>query len=212
MQNTIEYQLDSVVITKKPNSEISTFSTNEITKLQENNPKIVKIVPIFSFPKVTFTYGDKTEFDSSVDYIDESDFFKNRFIFDNKILVGRNIQNKDEVIISKSLATKFNIEKPNNQKISVSSFRNTAVDLKVVGISSLSTLDRLNFSFLHHKFFELAKPVQKNSSPPNENLDNNKPEKIDPWVLKLYFNIDDDLATNIENFAKNNKEFETNHL
>ncbi|MHA0314641.1 ATP-binding cassette domain-containing protein [Mesomycoplasma ovipneumoniae] len=208
LQNTIEYQLDSVVITKKSNAEINTFSTNEITKLQENNPKIVKIVPIFNFPKVTFTYGDKVEFDSSVDYIDESDFFKNRFIFDNKNLVGRNIQNKDEVIISKSLATKFNIEKPNNQKISVSSFRNTAVDLKVVGISSLSTLDRLNFSFLHHKFFELAKPVQKNSGPPNENLDNNKPEKIDPWVLKLYFNIDDDLANNIENFAKNNKEFE----
>ncbi|MDW2926428.1 ABC transporter ATP-binding protein [Mesomycoplasma ovipneumoniae] len=207
LQNTIEYQLDSVVITKKSNAEINTFSTNEITKLQENNPKIVKIVPIFNFPKVTFTYGDKVEFDSSVDYIDESDFFKNRFIFDNKNLVGRNIQNKDEVIISKSLATKFNIEQPNNQKISVSSFRNTAVDLKVVGISSLSTLDRLNFSFLHHKFFELAKPVQKMSGP-NENLDNNKPEKIDPWVLKLYFNIDDDLATNIENFAKNNKEFE----
>ncbi|WHF53601.1 ABC transporter ATP-binding protein [Mesomycoplasma ovipneumoniae] len=209
LQNTIEYQLDSVVITKKPNAEINTFSTNEITKLQEDNPKIVKIVPIFTFPKVTFTYGDKVEFDSSVDYIDESDFFKKRFIFDNKNLVGRNIQNKDEVIISKSLATKFNIEKPNNQKISVSSFRNTAVDLKVVGISSLSTLDRLNFSFLHHKFFESAKPVQKNSGPPNENLDNNKPEKIDPWVLKLYFKIDDDLANNIENFAKNNKEFET---
>ncbi|MDW2920289.1 ABC transporter ATP-binding protein [Mesomycoplasma ovipneumoniae] len=207
LQNTIEYQLDSVVITKKSNAEINTFSTNEITKLKEDNPKIVKIVPIFSFPKVTFTYGDKVEFDSSVDYIDESDFFKNRFIFDNKTLVGRNIQNKDEVIISKSLATKFNIEQPNNQKISVSSFRNTAVDLKVVGISSLSTLDRLNFSFLHHKFFELAKPVQRNNGP-NENLDNNKPEKIDPWVLKLYFNIDDDLANNIENFAKNNKEFE----
>ncbi|MDW2931139.1 ABC transporter ATP-binding protein [Mesomycoplasma ovipneumoniae] len=208
LQNTIEYQLDSVVITKKSNAETNTFSTDEITKLQKDNPKIVKIVPIFNFPKVTFTYGDKTEFDSSVDYIDESDFFKKRFIFDNKTLVGRNIQNKDEVIISKSLATKFNIEKPNNQKISVLSFRNTVVDLKVVGISSLSTLDRLNFSFLHHKFFELAKPVQKNSSPPNENLDNNKPEKIDPWVLKLYFNIDDDLANNIENFAKNNKEFE----
>ncbi|MDW2918659.1 ABC transporter ATP-binding protein [Mesomycoplasma ovipneumoniae] len=207
LQNTIEYQLDSVVITKKSNAEINTFSTNEITKLKEDNPKIVKIVPIFSFPKVTFTYGDKVQFDSSVDYIDESDFFKNRFIFDNKTLVGRNIQNKDEVIISKSLATKFNIEQPNNQKISVSSFRNTAVDLKVVGISSLSTLDRLNFSFLHHKFFELAKPVQRNNGP-NENLDNNKPEKIDPWVLKLYFNIDDDLANNIENFAKNNKEFE----
>ncbi|MHA0298031.1 ATP-binding cassette domain-containing protein [Mesomycoplasma ovipneumoniae] len=207
LQNTIEYQLDSVVITKKSNAEINTFSTDEITKIQENNTKIVKIVPIFSFPKVTFTYGDKVEFDSSVDYIDESDFFKKRFIFDNKNLVGRNIQNKDEVIISKSLATKFNIEQPNNQKISVSSFRNTAVDLKVVGISSLSTLDRLNFSFLHHKFFELAKPVQKNNGP-NENLDNNKPEKIDPWVLKLYFNIDDDLANNIENFAKNNKEFE----
>ncbi|WP_425183385.1 ATP-binding cassette domain-containing protein [Mesomycoplasma ovipneumoniae] len=207
LQNTIEYQLDSVVITKKPNGETSTFSTNEITKLQENNPKIVKIVPIFTFPKVTFTYGDKTEFDSSVDYIDESDFFKKRFIFDNKNLVGRNIQNKDEVIISKSLATKFNIEQPNNQKISVSSFRNTTVDLKVVGISSLSTLDRLNFSFLHHKFFELAKPVQKNNGS-NENLNNNKPEKIDPWVLKLYFKIDDDLANNIENFAKNNKEFE----
>ncbi|MHA0312034.1 ATP-binding cassette domain-containing protein [Mesomycoplasma ovipneumoniae] len=207
LQNTIEYQLDSVVITKKSNAEISTFSTDQITKLQEDNPKIVKIVPIFNFPKVTFTYGDKTEFDSSVDYIDESDFFKKRFIFDNKTLVGRNIQNKDEVIISKSLATKFNIEKPNNQKISVLSFRNTVVDLKVVGISSLSTLDRLNFSFLHHKFFELAKPVQKNNGP-NENLDNNKPEKIDPWVLKLYFNIDDDLANNIENFAKNNKEFE----
>ncbi|MDW2923196.1 ABC transporter ATP-binding protein [Mesomycoplasma ovipneumoniae] len=207
LQNTIEYQLDSVVITKKSNAEINTFSTNEITKLQEDNPKIVKIVPIFTFPKVTFTYGDKVEFDSSVDYIDESDFFKKRFIFDNKNLVGRNIQNKDEVIISKSLATKFNIEQPNNQKISVTSFRNTAVDLKVVGISSLATLDRLNFSFLHHKFFELAKPVQRNNGP-NENLDNNKPEKIDPWVLKLYFNIDDDLANNIENFAKNNKEFE----
>ncbi|MDW2910031.1 ABC transporter ATP-binding protein [Mesomycoplasma ovipneumoniae] len=207
LQNTIEYQLDSVVITKKSNAEISTFSTDQITKLQEDNPKIVKIVPIFTFPKVTFTYGDKVEFDSSVDYIDESDFFKKRFIFDNKNLVGRNIQNKDEVIISKSLATKFNIEQPNNQKISVSSFRNTAVDLKVVGISSLSTLDRLNFSFLHHKFFELAKPVQKMNGP-NENLDNNMPEKIDPWVLKLYFKIDDDLANNIENFAKNNKEFE----
>ncbi|MDW2852574.1 ABC transporter ATP-binding protein [Mesomycoplasma ovipneumoniae] len=207
LQKTIEYQLDSVVVSKKPNGEISTFSTDEITKLKEDNPKIVKIVPFFYFPKVTFTYGDKTEFDSSVDYIDESDFFKNRFIFDNKTLVGRNIQNKDEIIISKSLATKFNIEEPNNQKISVTSFRNTAVDLKVVGISNLATLDSLNFSFLHHKFFELAKPVQKTSEP-NENLDNDKPEKIDPWILKLYFNIDDDLANNIENFTKNNKEFE----
>ncbi|MDW2833933.1 ABC transporter ATP-binding protein [Mesomycoplasma ovipneumoniae] len=208
LQNTIEYQLDSVVVSKKPNGKISTFSADEITKLKEDNPKIVKIVPFFNFPKVTFTYGDKTEFDSSVDYIDESDFFKNRFIFDNKNLVGRNIQNKDEIIISKSLATKFNIEEPNNQKISVTSFRNTAVDLKVVGISNLATLDSLNFSFLHHKFFELAKPVQKNSGQPNENLDNDKPEKIDPWILKLYFNIDDDLANNIENFTKNNKEFE----
>ncbi|WP_341501031.1 ABC transporter ATP-binding protein [Mesomycoplasma ovipneumoniae] len=208
LQKTIEYQLDSVLVSKKPNGEIATFSADEITKLKEDNPKIVKIVPFFYFPKVTFTYGDKTEFDSSVDYIDESDFFKNRFIFDNKNLVGKNIQNKDEIIISKSLATKFNIEEPNNQKISVTSFRNTAVDLKVVGISNLATLDSLNFSFLHHKFFELAKPVQKNSGQPNENLDNNKPEKIDPWILKLYFNIDDDLANNIENFTKNNKEFE----
>ncbi|WP_341491521.1 ABC transporter ATP-binding protein [Mesomycoplasma ovipneumoniae] len=208
LQKTIEYQLDSVVVSKKPNGEIATFSTDEITKLKEDNPKIVKIVTFFYLPKVNFTYGDKTEFDSSVDYIDESDFFKNRFIFDNKNLVGRNIQNKDEIIISKSLATKFNIEEPNNQKISVSSFRNIAVDLKVVGISNLATLDSLNFSFLHHKFFELAKPVQKNSGQPNENLDNNKPEKIDPWILKLYFNIDDDLANNIENFTKNNKEFE----
>ncbi|MXR11006.1 ABC transporter ATP-binding protein [Mycoplasma hyopneumoniae] len=207
LQKTIEYQLDSVVINKKPNGKIGTFSTDEITKLKENNPKIVKIVPFFNFPKVTFSYGDKIEFDSSVDYIDESDFFKNRFIFENKNLVGRNIQNKDEIIISKSLATKFNIKEPSNQKITVSTLRKTVVDLKVVGISSLTTLNRLNFSFLHHKFNELGKPVQKKNGT-NENLNNNKPEKIDPSILKLYFNIDDDLANNIENFAKNNKEFE----
>ncbi|QBY87628.1 ABC transporter ATP-binding protein [Mesomycoplasma hyopneumoniae] len=208
LQKTIEYQLDSVVINKKPNGKIGTFSTDEITKIKENNPKIVKIVPFFNFPKVTFSYDDKIEFDSSVDYIDESDFFKNRFIFENKNLVGRNIQNKDEIIISKSLATKFNIKEPNNQKITVSTLRKTVVDLKVVGISSLTTLNRLNFSFLHHKFNELGKPVQKKNGT-NENLNNNKPEKIDPSILKLYFNIDDDLANNIENFAKNNKEFET---
>ncbi|MXR33687.1 ABC transporter ATP-binding protein [Mesomycoplasma hyopneumoniae] len=207
LQKTIEYQLDSVVINKKPNGKIGTFSTDEITKLKENNPKIVKIVPFFNFPKVTFSYGDKIEFDSSVDYIDESDFFKDRFIFENKNLVGRNIQNKDEIIISKSLATKFNIKEPSNQKITVSTLRKTVVDLKVVGISSLTTLNRLNFSFLHHKFNELGKPVQKKNGT-NENLNNNKPEKIEPSILKLYFNIDDDLAINIENFAKNNKEFE----
>ncbi|ASU14485.1 hypothetical protein CIB43_00594 [Mesomycoplasma hyopneumoniae] len=122
-------------------------------------------------------------------------------------MVGRNIQNKDEIIISKSLATKFNIKEPSNQKITVSTLRKTVVDLKVVGISSLTTLNRLNFSFLHHKFNELGKPVQKKNGT-NENLSNNKPEKIEPSILKLYFNIDDDLANNIENFAKNNKEFE----
>ncbi|XBE80075.1 ABC transporter ATP-binding protein [Mesomycoplasma hyopneumoniae] len=80
-----EYQLDSVLVSKKSERNLTTFTDNEINNLREKNKTIKKITPFFTLPSLSFEYNDKRMLGAPIDYIDESEFFKNRFNFDQKI-------------------------------------------------------------------------------------------------------------------------------
>ncbi|UVO15032.1 ATP-binding cassette domain-containing protein [Mesomycoplasma ovipneumoniae] len=200
-----ELQLDSVLISKKSERDVATFTDNDINNLKEKNKTIKKIIPFFTFPSLGFEYNDKRKLGAHIDYIDESEFFKNRFNFDQKNLIGRNIENIDEIIISKEAATELDIKEPKEQEIAVLTGPKDKKTLKVVGINNLLNAKNLNLSFLHHKFGEeIELQSSKNREPENSQASQTK--KIEPIILRLYFE-NDNLENNINNFIENNKEY-----
>lgn len=200
-----ELQLDSALISKKSETNLITFTDNDINNLREKNKTIKKIIPFFTFPSLAFEYNDKRKLGAHIDYIDESEFFKNRFNFDQKNLIGRNIENTDEIIISKEAATELDIKEPKGQEIAVLTGAKDKKTLKVVGINNLVNAKKLNLSFLHHKFGEdIELQSSKNKEP--ENPQTSQGKKIEPIILRLYFE-NDNLENNIDNFIENNKEY-----
>ncbi|WP_069098020.1 ATP-binding cassette domain-containing protein [Mesomycoplasma ovipneumoniae] len=200
-----ELQLDSVLISKKSETNLATFTDNDINNLSEKNKTIKKIIPFFTFPSLGFEYNGKRKLGAHIDYIDESEFFKNRFNFDQKNLIGRNIQNIDEIIISKEAATELDIKEPKGQEIAVLTGPKDKKTLKVVGINNLLNAKKLNLSFLHHKFGkDIELQSSKNREPDNSQTSQTK--KIEPIILRLYFDTDN-LENNIDNFIENNKEY-----
>ncbi|MDW2924861.1 ATP-binding cassette domain-containing protein [Mesomycoplasma ovipneumoniae] len=197
-----ELQLDSVLISKKSERDVATFTDNDINNLREKNKTIKKITPFFTYPSLSFEYNGKRKLGADIDYIDESEFFKNRFNFDQKNLIGRNIEKLDEVIISKEVATELDIKKPKEQEIAVLTGAKDIKRLKVVGINNLLNAKKLNLTFLHHKFGEhIESQRSKNREPDNSQTSQTK--KIEPIILRLYFE-NDNLENNIDNFIKNN--------
>nr|WP_240533398.1 ABC transporter permease [Mesomycoplasma ovipneumoniae] len=200
-----ELQLDSVLISKKSERDVATFTDNEINNLREKNKTIKKITPFFTFPSLGFEYNDKRKLGAPIDYIDESEFFKNRFNFDQKNLIGRNIEKLDEVIISKEVAAELDIKEPKEQEIAVLTGPKDKKTLKVVGINNLVNAKKLNLTFLHHKFGEdIELQRSKNKNPANSQA--SQTQKIEPIILRLYFE-NDNLENNIDNFTENNKEY-----
>ncbi|WNM15187.1 ATP-binding cassette domain-containing protein [Mesomycoplasma ovipneumoniae] len=200
-----ELQLDSVLISKKSETNLTTFTDNDINNLSEKNKTIKKIIPFFTFPSLGFEYNDKRKLGAHIDYIDESEFFKNRFNFDQKNLIGRNIENIDEIIISKEAATELDIKEPKGQEIAVLTGSKDKKTLKVVGINNLVNAKKLNLSFLHHKFGKgIELQISENREPDNSQTSQTK--KIEPIILRLYFE-NDNLEKNIDNFIENNKEY-----
>ncbi|MDW2920305.1 ABC transporter permease, partial [Mesomycoplasma ovipneumoniae] len=132
-------------------------------------------------------------------------FFKNRFNFDQKNLIGRNIENIDEIIISKEVATELDIKEPKEQEIAVLTGPKDKKTLKVVGINNLLNAKNLNLSFLHHKFGEDIE-LQKSKNREPDNSQTSQTNKIEPIILRLYFE-NDNLENNIDNFIENNKEY-----
>ncbi|MHA0261338.1 ABC transporter ATP-binding protein/permease [Mesomycoplasma ovipneumoniae] len=201
-----ELQLDSVLISKKSERDVAAFTDNEINNLREKNKTIRKITPFFTLPSLGFEYNGKRKLGAPIDYIDESEFFKNRFNFDQKNLIGRNIEKSDEVIISKEVATQLDIKEPKEQEIAVLTAAKDIKRLKVVGINNLVNAKKLNLTFLHHKFGEdIELQRSKNREPDNSQTSQTK--KIEPIILRLYFE-NDNLENNIDNFIKNNKEYQ----
>ncbi len=205
-----EYQLDSVLISKKSETNLTTFTDNDINNLREKNKTIKKITPFFTYPSLSFEYNGKRKLGADIDYIDESEFFKNRFNFDQKNLIGRNIENIDEIIISKEAATELDIKEPKGQEIAVLTGTKDKKTLKVVGINNLVNAKKLNLSFLHYKFGEdIELQSSKNREPDNPQTSQTK--KIEPIILRLYFE-NDNLENNIDNFIENNKEYAIDSL
>ncbi|CNS04534.1 Uncharacterised protein [Salmonella enterica subsp. enterica serovar Typhimurium str. DT104] len=185
---------------------MTTFTDNEINNLREKNKTIKKITPFFTLPSLSFEYNDKRRLGAPIDYIDESEFFKNRFNFDQRNLIGRNIENIDEVIISKELATQFDIKEPKEQEIAVLTGPKDKKTLKVVGINNLVNAKKLNLTFLHHKFGEDIE-LQKSKNRKPDNSQASQIKKIEPIILRLYFE-NNNLENNIDNFIKNNKDYQ----
>ncbi|WP_337895653.1 ATP-binding cassette domain-containing protein [Mesomycoplasma ovipneumoniae] len=197
-----ELQLDSVLISKKSTNDLITFTDNDINNLREKNKTIKKITPFFTYPSLSFEYNGKRKLGADIDYIDESEFFKNRFNFDQKNLIGRNIEKLDEVIISKEVATELDIKEPKEQEIAVLTAAKDIKRLKVVGINNLLNAKKLNLTFLHHKFGEDIE-LQRSKSREPDNSQSSQDKKIEPIILRLYFE-NDNLENNIDNFIKNN--------
>ncbi|WP_337903777.1 ATP-binding cassette domain-containing protein [Mesomycoplasma ovipneumoniae] len=197
-----ELQLDSVLISKKSETNLTTFTDNDINNLREKNKTIKKITPFFTYPSLSFEYNGKRKLGADIDYIDESEFFKNRFNFDQKNLIGRNIEKLDEVIISKEVATELDIKEPKEQEIAVLTGAKDIKRLKVVGINNLLNAKKLNLTFLHHKFGEEIE-LQKSKNREPDNSQTSQTKKIEPIILRLYFE-NDNLENNINNFIENN--------
>ncbi|QEA02590.1 ABC transporter ATP-binding protein [Mesomycoplasma hyopneumoniae] len=157
-QRIHQYNLDSFEVKKRG---ISPFFDGEIEKFNTKKDIVNKIIPVYSTQNFAFTYNNKGKEliseKNTIELIDQSDFFKNRFKFDNKNLQGNFIQNENEIIISNSVVTKLKITDPIGKKIKIKAIRNSNVDkiptifeVAIVGISySTNVLGRIP-SFLHY--------------------------------------------------------------
>ncbi|MXR44418.1 ATP-binding cassette domain-containing protein [Mycoplasma hyopneumoniae] len=157
-QRIHQYNLDSFEVKKRG---ISPFFDGEIEKFNTKKDIVNKIIPVYSTQNFAFTYNNKGKEliseKNTIELIDQSDFFKNRFKFDNKNLQGNFIQNENEIIISNSVVTKLKITDPIGKKIKIKAIRNSNVDkiptifeVAIVGINySTNVLGRIP-SFLHY--------------------------------------------------------------
>ncbi|WP_462097540.1 ABC transporter ATP-binding protein/permease [Mesomycoplasma hyopneumoniae] len=157
-QRIHQYNLDSFEVKKRG---ISPFFDGEIEKFNTKKDIVNKIIPVYSTQNFAFTYNNKGKEliseKNTIELIDQSDFFKNRFKFDDKNLQGNFIQNENEIIISNSVVTKLKITDPIGKKIKIKAIRNSNVDkiptifeVAIVGINySTNVLGRIP-SFLHY--------------------------------------------------------------
>ncbi|ADQ90568.1 ABC transporter ATP-binding protein [Mesomycoplasma hyopneumoniae] len=165
-QRIHQYNLDSFEVKKRG---ISPFFDGEIEKFNTKKDIVNKIIPVYSTQNFAFTYNNKGKEliseKNTIELIDQSDFFKNRFKFDDKNLQGNFIQNENEIIISNSVVTKLKITDPIGKKIKIKAIRNSNVDeiptifeVTIVGINySTNVLGRIP-SFLH---YNLAKKINE---------------------------------------------------
>ncbi|WP_406823208.1 ATP-binding cassette domain-containing protein [Mesomycoplasma hyopneumoniae] len=166
-EKIFQEHLDSVLIRK--NSNYDKFENDEINKIEKSSNKIVKILPLYSAPTMLFSYNNNQPKNSSVDFVDESEFFSKRFKIGTNDLQGRFIKNENEIIISAALASELEIKDPIGKKIKFIDFLNNKnkKELLIVGVNNSFNNDNLNLSFVHFNLpkstlFENTKNVDKN--------------------------------------------------
>ncbi|MHA0297571.1 ABC transporter ATP-binding protein/permease [Mesomycoplasma ovipneumoniae] len=157
-QRIHQYNLDSFEVQKKG---IAPFFDGEIEKFNTKKDIVNKIIPVYSTQNFAFTYNNNGKEliseNNDIELIDESDFFKNRFKFDDKNLQGNFIQNENEIIISNSVVTKLKITDPVGKKIKIKAIRNSNVDeiptifeVTIVGVNYSTDVYNTIPSFLHY--------------------------------------------------------------
>ncbi|MDW2860784.1 ATP-binding cassette domain-containing protein [Mesomycoplasma ovipneumoniae] len=165
-QRIHQYNLDSFEVQKKG---IAPFFDGEIEKFNTKKGIVNKIIPVYSTHNFAFTYNNNGKEliseKNDIELIDESDFFKNRFKFDDKNLQGNFIQNEDEIIISNSVVEKLKITDPIGKKIKIKAIRNSNVDeiptifeATIVGVNYSTDVFNTIASFLH---YNLAKKIEE---------------------------------------------------
>ncbi|WNM13375.1 ATP-binding cassette domain-containing protein [Mesomycoplasma ovipneumoniae] len=165
-QRIHQYNLDSFEVQKKG---ISPFFDEEIEKFNAKKDIVNKIIPVYLTETFAFSYNNNGKEliseKNSIELIDQSDFFKNRFKFDDKNLKGNFIQNEDEIIISNSVVEKLKITDPIGKKIQIKDIRHSNVgknatifEATIVGVNhSIDAFGKIP-SFLHHN---LAKKINE---------------------------------------------------
>ncbi len=165
-QRIHQYNLDSFEVQKKG---VSPFLDGEIEKFNTKKGIVNKIIPVYWTDNFAFTYNNNGKEliseKNSIELIDQSDFFKNRFKFDDKNLQGNFIQNEDEVIISNSVVEKLKITDPIGKKIKIKAIRHSNVDeiptifeVTIVGVNYSTDVYNTIPSFLH---YNLAKKIKE---------------------------------------------------
>ncbi|WP_341490362.1 ATP-binding cassette domain-containing protein [Mesomycoplasma ovipneumoniae] len=165
-QRIHQYNLDSFEVQKKG---VSPFLDGEIEKFNTKKGIVNKIIPVYWTDNFAFTYNNNGKEliseKNSIELIDQSDFFKNRFKFDDKNLQGNFIQNEDEVIISNSVVEKLKITDPIGKKIKIKAIRHSNVDeiptifeVTIVGVNYSTDVYNTIPSFLH---YNLAKKINQ---------------------------------------------------
>ncbi|MDW2926426.1 ABC transporter ATP-binding protein [Mesomycoplasma ovipneumoniae] len=114
--NVVQYNLDTLNVSEKG---LSSLNINELEKLKKENPKIEKIIPIYThLQSFEFSYDDKKVSTGPIFTVDESDFFKNRFadIIKSQKFNNNFISNQDEVILSEKIINQLQITNPIGKK------------------------------------------------------------------------------------------------
>ncbi|WP_341508014.1 ATP-binding cassette domain-containing protein [Mesomycoplasma ovipneumoniae] len=165
-QQIHQYNLDSFEVKKEG---ISPFFDGEIEKFNTKKDIVNKIIPVYSTENFAFTYNNNGKEliseKNAIELIDQSDFFKNRFKFDDKNLQGNFIQNENEIIISNSVVTKLKITDPVGKKIKIKAIRHSNIDeiptifeVTIVGVNYSTDVSNTIPSFLH---YNLAKKIKE---------------------------------------------------
>ncbi|WP_069096619.1 ATP-binding cassette domain-containing protein [Mesomycoplasma ovipneumoniae] len=165
-QRILQYNLDSFEVQKKG---ISPLFDEEIEKFNAKKDIVNKIIPVYLTRNFVFAYNNNDKElvseNNDIELIDQSDFFKNRFKFDDKNLQGNLIQNEDEIIISNSVVTKLKITDPIGKKIKIKGIFNPNVDeiptifeVTIVGVNHSIDVFNTIPSFLH---YNLAKKINE---------------------------------------------------
>ncbi|MDW2933121.1 ATP-binding cassette domain-containing protein [Mesomycoplasma ovipneumoniae] len=165
-QRILQYNLDSFEVRKKG---ISPLFDEEIEKFNAKKDIVNKIIPVYLTRNFVFAYNNNDKElvseNNDIELIDQSDFFKNRFKFDDKNVQGNLIQNEDEIIISNSVVTKLKITDPIGKKIKIKGIFNpnadeipTIFEVTIVGVNhSIDVFNKIP-SFLH---YNLAKKINE---------------------------------------------------
>ncbi|MDW2852715.1 ATP-binding cassette domain-containing protein [Mesomycoplasma ovipneumoniae] len=165
-QRIHQYNLDSFEVQKRG---IAPFFDGEIEKFNTKKDIVNKIIPVYSTQNFAFIYNNNGKEliseKNSIELIDQSDFFKNRFKFDDKNLQGNFIQNENEIIISNSVVEKLKITDPIGEKIKIKGIRYSDVDeiptifeVTIVGVNYSTDAFNTIPSFLH---YNLAKKINQ---------------------------------------------------
>ncbi|MDF9627965.1 ATP-binding cassette domain-containing protein [Mesomycoplasma ovipneumoniae] len=146
--NVVQYNLDTLGVSEK---RFASLHINELEKLKKENPKIEKIIPIYSHLRFfKFSYDDKKISTGEIFPVDESDFFKNRFadIIKSQKFNNNFISNQDEVILPEKIINQLKIQNPIGKKIKIS-YSKYFEELKIVGVIEEKSFDQPKFSLIH---------------------------------------------------------------